>query len=176
MNQQTLRKWTAYFKTSTPNTPQHTQTHRYYNGVFFCFCFVVTLLMLSRGGRIASPTRQGAEANKGWTCKHTQPKPSKEIKMSEDLKQVADLVTANTIFCTKEVLTSEEAARYMGLSMSYLYKLTMQHRIPHYKPMGKLCYFNRLELESWLQSNRIATEDEISQQAQAYCMKKGGKR
>ena len=34
--------------------------------------------------------------------------------MAEELKQVADLVTANTIFCTKEVLTSDEAAKYMG--------------------------------------------------------------
>lgn len=96
--------------------------------------------------------------------------------MSEDLKQVADLVTANIIFCTKAVLTSEEAAQYLGISKSYLYKLTMGQKIPHYKPMGKMCYFNRLELESWLQSNRIATAEEISQQAQTYCMKKGGKR
>ncbi|MBR1593201.1 MAG: helix-turn-helix domain-containing protein [Alloprevotella sp.] len=96
--------------------------------------------------------------------------------MPEELKQVADLITANTIFCTKEVLTSDEAARYLGISKSYLYKLTMKQQIPHYKPMGKMCYFNRVELESWLQSNRVATADEISQQAQTYCMKKGGKR
>lgn len=92
--------------------------------------------------------------------------------MSEELKQVADLVTANTIFCTKEVLTSDEAAKYMGISKSYLYKLTMRQQIPHYKPMGKMCYFNRLELEQWLQNNRIATDSEIGQKAQAYCMKK----
>ena len=94
--------------------------------------------------------------------------------MLEDLKKVADLITANTIFCTKEVLTSDEAAKYMGVSKSYLYKLTMRQQIPHYKPMGKMCYFNRLELEQWLQSNRVATAAEISQQAQAFCMKKGG--
>ena len=96
--------------------------------------------------------------------------------MTEELKQVADLITANTIFCTKEVLTSDEAAKYLGISKSYLYKLTMQRAIPHYKPMGKMCYFNRLELEKWLQSNRVATDDEITQQAQAYCMRKGGRR
>lgn len=105
-----------------------------------------------------------------------QPKPSKTKNMAEELKQVADLITANTIFCTKEVLTSDEAARYLGISKSYLYKLTMNQQIPHYKPMGKMCYFNRMELESWLQSNRVATADEISQQAQTYCMRKGGKR
>lgn len=95
--------------------------------------------------------------------------------MVEELKQVADLITANTIFCTKEVLTSDEAARYLGISKSYLYKLTMKQQIPHYKPMGKMCFFNRLEIEKWLQNNRVSTSIEISQQAQAYCMKKGGK-
>ena len=110
------------------------------------------------------------------------PQPRKPIhlinnrSMAEELKQVADLITANTIFCTKEVLTSDEAAKYMGVSKSYLYKLTMRQQIPHYKPMGKMCYFNRLELEQWLQSNRVSTSTEISQQAQAYCMKKGGAR
>lgn len=92
----------------------------------------------------------------------------------ETIKQVADIVTSNTIFCTKEVLTTDEASKYMGISKSYLYKLTMRQLIPHYKPMGKMCYFNRLELEQWLQSNRVATCDEINQRAQAYCLKKGG--
>lgn len=92
------------------------------------------------------------------------------------MKKVAELVTANIIFCTKEVLTSEEAAKYMGISRSYLYKLTMTGEIPHYKPMGKMCYFNRSELEQWLQSNRYATRDEVSQKATTYCMReKGGK-
>lgn len=93
--------------------------------------------------------------------------------MKEELKQVADQVTANTLFCTKEVLTSDETARYMGVSKSYLYKLTARQQIPHYKPMGKMCYFNRQELEEWLQSNRIATSREITQRANAYCMKGG---
>ncbi len=95
--------------------------------------------------------------------------------MSEELKQLADMITANIISTQKEVLTSDEAARYMGVSKSYLYKLTMKQQIPHYKPMGKMCYFKREELEQWLQTNRVATSTEIAQQAQAYCMKKGGK-
>ena len=96
----------------------------------------------------------------------------KTIPMSEELKQVADLITANIINCTKEVLTSDEAARYLGISKSYLYKLTAQQKIPHYKPLGKICYFNRQELEQWLQSNRVSTDEEISQKAQQFCTKK----
>ncbi len=91
----------------------------------------------------------------------------------EQLQEVADLITANTLFCTKEVLTSDEAAKYMGISKSYLYKLTMKGEIPHYKPMGKMCYFNRAELEQWLQSNRVSTSTEISDRANRYCMKGG---
>ncbi len=99
----------------------------------------------------------------------------KEKNMTDkDLKMIADKVIDNTLFCTKEVITSEEAAKYLGIKKSYLYKLTMRRQIPHYKPMGKMCYFNRVELEQWLQSNRVSTSTEIAQQAQAYCMKKGG--
>ena len=90
------------------------------------------------------------------------------------LQELSDLLADKTIFCTKEVLTSEEVARYMGVSRSYLYKLTMRREIPHYKPMGKICYFNRKEVEQWLQSNRVATDTELNNQANNYCMK-GGK-
>jgi excisionase family DNA binding protein len=93
--------------------------------------------------------------------------------MKEDLKGIADLITANITNSTKEVLTSDEVARYMGISKSYLYKLTMRQQIPHYKPMGKMCYFNREELEQWLQTNRVATSREIDERANTYFMKGG---
>jgi excisionase family DNA binding protein len=96
--------------------------------------------------------------------------------MKEDMEQIADFITANIINTTKEVLTSDEAAKYMGISKSYLYKLTMLRKIPHFKPMGKMCYFNRAELENWLQSNRIATDEAIASEALNYCNKKGGKK
>ena len=76
----------------------------------------------------------------------------------------------------KEVLTTEEVAVYLGVSKSCVYKWTMSRAIPHYKsPTGKLCYFNRKEIEAWMQSNRVATDDELEQQAQTIA-RKGGKR
>lgn len=89
------------------------------------------------------------------------------------LQEMADRIAANTLFCTKEVLTSDEAARYMGISKHYLYKLTARGEIPHYKPMGKMCYFNRAELEQWLQQNRCATAAEIADRAARHTMKGG---
>lgn len=96
--------------------------------------------------------------------------------MTEELKQVADLITTNTIFCTKEVLTTDEAAKYLGVSLSCLYKWTMCRQIPHYKsPTGKMCFFNRKEIEAWMQSNRVATDEELDQQAQTIARKGGRK-
>jgi len=92
--------------------------------------------------------------------------------MSEELKMVADQITANIIGTLKEVLTSDEASKYLGVSKSCLYKLTMSRTIPHYKPNGKLCYFRRKELDSWIMSNRVATDEEL----EARAIKKGGKR
>ena len=74
----------------------------------------------------------------------------------------------------KEVLTFNEAARYAGLSRSYLYKLTSAGKISHYKPNGKMIYFNRGELEKWLLRNQ-AEREEIEVEASTYVtLNKGG--
>jgi len=63
--------------------------------------------------------------------------------------------------CQKPFLTVNELADYIGCKKSYIYKLTHNREIPHYKPSGKLIYFNREEIDEWVQSERIATKDEI---------------
>lgn len=92
----------------------------------------------------------------------------------EEIEAISEVLANKTIFCTKEVLTSDETAKYMGVSKSYLYKLTMRGEIPFYRPAGKMMYFNRKEVEGWLQTNRAATQTELSDRAAAYCRKKGG--
>lgn len=105
-----------------------------------------------------------------------KPEPLNKRVMQEELKQVADLITANIIGTQKEVLTSDEAARYLGVSKSCLYKWTMGRKIPHYKSTtGKMCFFNRKEIEAWMQSQRVATDEELEQQAQTIA-RKGGKK
>jgi excisionase family DNA binding protein len=75
----------------------------------------------------------------------------------------------------KETLNFTEAARYLNLSKSHLYKLTSGKQIPHYKPRGKQVFFERKELDKWLLQNRQTTKAEIEQAANDYVMK-GGKR
>jgi len=69
---------------------------------------------------------------------------------------------------SKDVLTFDEVAAYTGLSKSYLYKLTSARVIPHYKPLGKLCFFNRVEIQDWLQARAVPTNVEIEGAAANY--------
>ena len=62
----------------------------------------------------------------------------------------------------KEILTIEEAAEFLSVSKSYLYKQTSAQAIPHYKPTGKRCYFKRSELEAWILVGRISTKSDLA--------------
>ena len=55
---------------------------------------------------------------------------------------------------TKTVLGFDEACKYIGVSESLLYKLTAAKEVPHYKPRGKMLYFNREEIDKWLLQNK----------------------
>lgn len=87
----------------------------------------------------------------------------KLLQQEQQLSRIERLLAGQ-----KETLTLEEAAFYSGISKSYLYKLTSSGSIPHYKPEGKMVYFDRDELNAWLKRNRVKTVDEIEQQATDY--------
>ena len=72
----------------------------------------------------------------------------------------------------KEVLNFNEAAVYIEVSHSHLYKLTSTGTIPVYKPNGKKLYFNRKELDTWLLSNKQLTVEEIEQQSNEFILKR----
>jgi excisionase family DNA binding protein len=59
----------------------------------------------------------------------------------------------------KPVLNFEELAEYSGFSKSFLYKLSMDSKIPGaYKPTGKQWFFERKEIDQWLLSNKPLTQ------------------
>lgn len=71
-----------------------------------------------------------------------------------------------------DFMSTKEAAEFLGLTVGYLYKLTMARKIPYYKPFGNRCYFKRSELEQFLERNRIATAEETEQHAILYTLSK----
>jgi excisionase family DNA binding protein len=90
-------------------------------------------------------------------------------KLNAIERKIEELAALN-----KETLNFKEAAKYLDVSRSHLYKLTYRKEIPHYKPRGKQVYFERRELDQWLLQNRQKTKAEIEQAAIDYVVK-GGK-
>lgn len=75
------------------------------------------------------------------------------------------------LYQSKKILSFEEACAFLNFSKSYLYKLTSAYAIPHYKPSGKMVYFEREELENWLRQNPVKTREQIEMEANAYLMR-----
>jgi excisionase family DNA binding protein len=70
------------------------------------------------------------------------------------------------------LLTTAEAAEYIGVTLSYMHKMMMNKTIAYYKPNGKLCYFEKEDLDRWLRRIRIASIEEVEQDAIAYMTNK----
>lgn len=70
-------------------------------------------------------------------------------RMEESLVQIQQILMGN-----KKVLTTDEACLLTGYSKSYLYKLTANKTVPHYK-RGKKVFFDKDEIESWLRYNKV---------------------
>lgn len=70
------------------------------------------------------------------------------LKIEERLDRIERLLTTS-----KDILTFEEACEYMGVSRSFLYKLTSRRQIPHSKPNGKMIFFEKKKINLWLLQN-----------------------
>ncbi len=95
-----------------------------------------------------------------------------DTQILEKLESIEKMLIEQNLL-KKEVLNFTEAAVYLEVSHSHLYKLTSSGAIPAYKPNGKKLYFNRKELETWLLSNKQVSTNEVEQEADEYLMKKG---
>ena len=51
-----------------------------------------------------------------------------------------------TLYSTKDILNMREVCQYLDISQSLLYKLTCNGEIPHFKPRGKIIFFEKKEL------------------------------
>lgn len=94
---------------------------------------------------------------------------SNEILILEKLEKLEQRIGEQNLLM-KEVLNFNDACKYLDISASHLYKLTSQKSIPHFCPQGKKLYFNRAELDEWLQRNRQTSTDEIETMAANYLL------
>jgi len=73
-----------------------------------------------------------------------------------------------------QLLTIQEAAEFLNLSVPTLYTKVHNAEIPVYKKTKRL-YFSKQELTDWIKAGRKKTNAEIEQEAKAYLLnnKKG---
>lgn len=64
------------------------------------------------------------------------------------------------MYLFKEFLTVSEAADFIGLSCSHVYKMTSNHEIPVYKPNGKNIFLRRDDLNDWISKNKVPSFEE----------------
>lgn len=95
--------------------------------------------------------------------KNVQSDAISQKQILHELEAIKEMVS-----CSKEVWTIKDVSLYTGLSLSCLYKHTMNGEIPHSKPNGKHIYFSRIEIEKWLLSNPIKEKSQIEKEAQKY--------
>ena len=74
--------------------------------------------------------------------------------VNERLKSLED-----AIYTTKEILNMKDVCQYLDISQSLLYKLTCTGEIPHFKPRGKMIFFEKKELIAWIKRNKINDQE-----------------
>ena len=65
-------------------------------------------------------------------------------------------ILESNFFVTKSLFTLEEASAFLGISRALLYKMTSKMMIPHFKPRGKMVYFEKEELIAWVRQGYVA--------------------
>lgn len=88
-----------------------------------------------------------------------------ERKIAELQERVNRL--ENLCYAAKEVLNLEEAANFLGIAKSTLYKMTHLNQLPYFKPAGKLIFFEKKKLIEWVHGAKSKSVDEIKEEAAA---------
>ncbi|HXB41429.1 MAG TPA: helix-turn-helix domain-containing protein [Bacteroidia bacterium] len=71
-----------------------------------------------------------------------------------------------------ELLTVQDAAKFLTLSVPTVYSLISKGELPVMK-RSKRCYFSKLELLAYLKAGRKKTNKETAKEAEGYLKKKG---
>ena len=77
-------------------------------------------------------------------------------KLTEHLKMIEKY-----IYVGKEIFTVEEAAAYLGVSTSFIYRLTSSKQITVLRPSGELLFIDREELLNWVRKFEQLSDEEL---------------
>ncbi|MBO5600721.1 MAG: helix-turn-helix domain-containing protein [Candidatus Methanomethylophilus sp.] len=104
------------------------------------------------------------------TQQNSVQKDTQMTKLIADLQKRVETLE-DMLEAGKEVLTVEEAAKFMGMARSSLYKMTSDQTIPFYRPNGKMIFFEKTDILSWIRKNRVSSREEIEEEARLHMQK-----
>ena len=104
------------------------------------------------------------------TQQNSVQKDTQMTKLIADLQKRVETLE-DMLEAGKEVLTVEEAAKFMGIARSSLYKMTSDQTIPFYRPNGKMIFFEKSDILSWIRKNRVSSREEIEEEARLHMQK-----
>lgn len=67
-----------------------------------------------------------------------------------------------TVLAAKRMLSVKDVALLTGFAPSYIRKLVQECKLPYYRPTGKMIFFDREEIDSFLRSNRVPSASELA--------------
>ena len=104
------------------------------------------------------------------TQQNSVQKDTQMTKLIADLQKRVETLE-DMLEAGKEVLTVEEAAKFMGMARSSLYQMTSDQTIPFYRPNGKMIFFEKTDILSWIRKNRVSSREEIEEEARLHMQK-----
>lgn len=66
----------------------------------------------------------------------------------------------------KEFLSTEEVCNYLNVSKAYVYMLSHKNELPKYCPSGKRIWFKKADVDEFLNRGRIASNEELQEEAE----------
>jgi|HubBroStandDraft_3_1064219.scaffolds.fasta_scaffold263632_1 excisionase family DNA binding protein len=81
--------------------------------------------------------------------------------LEQQLKEIMEFMVKQTL-ANKEIMSLSEAAIYMNVSKSFLYKKTFGKEITFYKPGTKIIFFRKMDLDAWMLSDKRPSIHELS--------------
>ena len=83
-----------------------------------------------------------------------------EVQSNLLLEEIIQVLKKQKTF-NKEILSFSEAVEFLDVSASFLYKMTSEKAICHFIPNGKLIFFKKSDLISWLTKHKIDSVENI---------------
>lgn len=94
-----------------------------------------------------------------------------EQNILEEIRQLKLLVLSG--LKNKSMMTTKEAAEYVGCKPCTIRELARKKAIVHYKDsVGRMIRFQKKDLDEWMQHTRVDSGEELEQKALAHIRRK----